>query len=197
MWNKQVQGIPDEFFIRGDIPMTKSEVRAITLSKLQLKKDAYLLDIGCGTGSVSVESGFIATEGKIIAVDEKVEAINLTKANAKQFDLHNITTIQGTAPEILPDQDFDQIFLGGGSNRLNSIMDYVNEHLKPKGRFVANTILINSTYELLHLLEAYKFKNIECVQIQISRGHHHSVGWMMKALNPIYIISAEKGDNLK
>ncbi|TCT13796.1 cobalt-precorrin 7 C15-methyltransferase [Natranaerovirga pectinivora] len=192
MWNKTVQGIPDELFIRGDVPMTKSEVRAITLSKLQLERDSLVLDIGCGTGSVSIECGLRASEGWITAVDQKEEAIHLTQENGKRFQVKNITTIQGKAPEILPKENFDRIFLGGGSKDLEHIIGYAKAYLNPEGIFVANTILLNSSYEILQLLKKNNFKNINCIQVQLSRGYDHKVGWMMKGLNPIYIISAEQ-----
>lgn len=185
-------GISDELFIRGEVPMTKQEIRAISLSKLQVKETSHILDIGCGTGSMTVECGLIASKGQMMAIDQKEEAVRLTEQNIRKFQLTNVQTRCGHAPEALPEAMFDRIFLGGGSRQLEPIMSYVAKHLKPKGIFVANTILLESSYRLLQTLETLPFEKIECVQVQIARGGQQQVGWMMKALNPITIISATR-----
>ncbi|TCK98657.1 cobalt-precorrin 7 C15-methyltransferase [Natranaerovirga hydrolytica] len=184
-------GISDDAFIRGNIPMTKCEIRTITLSKLQIPNNGQILDIGCGTGSITVECGRLANKGEVIAIDQKEEAIYLTTENVKKFQLNNVTTLLGQAPQDLPNQVFDRIFLGGGSKKVEGILEYVYDHLKPKGIFVANTILLESTYKILNHLERYNFEDIQCIQVQISKGEG-KIGWMMKAYNPIYIISARK-----
>lgn len=188
-WDNVTQGLPDEAFIRGTIPMTKCEVRTISLAKLQLKKNSTVLDIGCGTGSISVECGLLCPEGHITAIDQNEEAIALTQENAAHFKVKNISVIHGKAPEELPKQSFDRIFLGGGSRVIDPIITYVKAYLKPEGLFVANTILLESTFKLLTALENEGFKEITCINIQVSRGVQE-LGWMMKALNPIYMITA-------
>lgn len=189
IWDNVTQGIPDEAFVRGSIPMTKCEIRTISLSKLQLKKSSRILDIGCGTGSVSLECGLLCPEGFVTAIDQNEEAIGLTQQNMNKFDVKNITLIHGKAPDDLPDQEFDRIFLGGGSKAIDSIITYVKKHLKPEGIFVANTILLESTFRILQALENEGFVEISCIHTQISRAQQNP-GWMMKALNPVYIITA-------
>ncbi|PKM52060.1 MAG: precorrin-6Y C5,15-methyltransferase (decarboxylating) subunit CbiT [Firmicutes bacterium HGW-Firmicutes-7] len=188
-WNRETQGIPDEEFVRGSIPMTKCEIRTISLSKLQLKKTSKVLDIGCGTGSMSIECGILSADGFVTAIDQNDEAVELTLQNARKFNVKNISIIRGKAPERLPEQTYDRIFLGGGSKAIEPIIAFVKEHLTPSGIFVANTILLESTYKILQALENEGFIEISCTQAQISRGLKNP-GWMMKALNPVYIISA-------
>ncbi|MCT4543082.1 MAG: precorrin-6Y C5,15-methyltransferase (decarboxylating) subunit CbiT [Vallitalea sp.] len=188
--NKLMFGIPDKAFIRGDIPMTKSEVRAITLSKLRLQENSHVLDIGCGTGSITVECGLLCNKGLITSIDQKTEAIELTKKNINKFNLENVQFIHGEAPKDIPDIFYDRIFLGGGSKQISGIIDFIYKHLKPNGIFVANTILLDSTYKILQSLEN-KFDEIDCTMVQVSKGHKIA-GWMMKANNPIYVISARK-----
>ncbi len=189
IWNKQTHGIPDEAFIRGSIPMTKCENRTISLSKLQLEKNSKVLDIGCGTGSVSIECGILCYEGVVIAIDQNEEAVALTQQNVSVFNLNNVHIIHGKAPDDLPDEEFDRIFLGGGSREIEPIIQYVKKNLKMQGIFVANTILLESTFKILQELEMEGFKEISCTQIQVTKALQDP-GWMMKALNPIYIITA-------
>ncbi len=185
-------GIEDELFLRGEIPMTKQEVRTLSLSKLCLMPQSRVLDIGCGTGSISVESALICHQGYITAMDQEEEAVDLTRKNLEKFGVTNAKAYRGMAPRDLPDEEFDRIFLGGGSKAVEPILDYVSAHLAEGGIFVANTILLESTYRILKALEERNFKDIQCFQVQINRLQK-TPGWMMKALNPIFIISAMKG----
>lgn len=181
-------GIPDEEFIRDKVPMTKSEVRAIAVSKLRLTETSRVLDIGCGTGSITVECGLICNQGEVTTIDQKEDAVNLTRKNVYKFGLNNVEIIEGSAPDDIPDKRYDSIFLGGGSRHIDEIIDFAIEHLEPEGVFVANTILIDSTYKILASLEG-RFKDIDVAMVQVSKGYKIA-GWMMKANNPIYIISA-------
>lgn len=190
-WNYSTPGIPEENFIRGKVPITKTEVRVLALAKLRLKPDAQVLDIGCGTGSVTVEAAIQCPLGRVFAIDMDEEAVSLTKENVDRFSLKNVEVIAGPAPQSLPKMIFDRIFIGGASNQLPEVLAYAKEHLTDDGIIVANTILLDSAYRVLTLLEEQGFQQIECICVNISRGEKYS-GWMMKALNPIYIISAAK-----
>lgn len=190
-WNYKTSGIPEEMFIRGKVPITKTEVRVIALSKLKLMQDSYVLDIGCGTGSVTVEVAMQCPLGRVVAIDMDREAVSLTKQNVDKFSLKNVEVLMGSAPQSLPEMVFDRIFIGGASNQIVEALAYAKEHLADDGIIVANTILLDSAYRVLTQLEEQGFQGIECICVNISRGEKHS-GWMMKALNPIYIISATK-----
>lgn len=183
-------GIADEEFIRGKVPMTKSEVRAITLSKLRLCEDSKVLDIGCGTGSITVECGRLCDKGIITSIDQKIDAVELTKQNVNKFGLDNVKVLHGKAPDDIPKNLYDRIFIGGGSKYIEQIIDFSLNYLEQDGILVANTILLDSTYNILKSLEE-RFCDIECTMVGVSKGHKIS-GWMMKANNPIYIISAKK-----
>ncbi len=69
-WNHRSAGIPDTYFLRGKVPMTKEEVRAVTLSKLRVEKDSIVLDIGAGTGSVTIEAALQARKGQVYAIEK-------------------------------------------------------------------------------------------------------------------------------
>ncbi len=183
----------DKEFIRGEVPMTKSEVRAITLSKLDIKKGMEILDIGAGTGSITVEAAMAG--GILTAVERNPEGVELIKANKDKFQLDNIEIIKGLAPEALPeDKKFDRIFIGGSGGNLDSIFNYINKSLKPGGILVSNTITIENCSEILRQMEQRDFKNIEVVSVNISRSRKIKDIHMMIAENPITIISGERGE---
>ena len=188
-WIYDTPGIPDGEFITGDVPITKSEVRALAISKLRLSEEHSVLDIGCGTGSVTVEAALICKKGKVVSIDKNEEAVGLTRSNAEKFGLENVEIILGKVPQELPRMLFDRIFVGGGGKAMGEIIAEAKNMLRQDSIIVVNTILLDSTCSALEALEKNGFRDIECICVSISRGYKVS-GWMMKALNPIYIISA-------
>ncbi len=188
-WDKSMAGIPDECFIRDDVPMTKAEIRALTLWKLKLGQGMNFLDIGCGTGSITVEAALICKDGIVDAIDFRDKAVELTRKNVKLFGLNNVNIIHGSAPQSLPSKYYDRIFIGGSGNQMSTLLKYCGEHLNQNGIVVINAILIDTAYEALKGMESFEFKEIECICANISKSQKTNSGWMMKALNPIYIIS--------
>lgn len=190
-WKYKTTGISDDEFIRGEIPMTKSEVRAVTLSKLKLKDGLNVLDIGAGTGSVSVEC---ALQGcSVTAIERNPKGIELIKKNVEKFDLDSVDIIEGYAPNDLPNISFDRVFIGGSRGKLEGLFKYLDVNLTNDGVLVANTITIENTYQILTLLDKYGYKNIGVIAMNISRSNKVGSVHMMKAENPITIISAIKG----
>ena len=101
-------GIPDEEFIRGKVPMTKRDVRMLSLSRLELEEDSIVYDVGAGTGSVSVEIGQHIPYGTVYAIEREDEALALLEENKKKFSIDNMEIVRGEAPqalEELPDPD--------------------------------------------------------------------------------------------
>ena len=185
-------GISDEEFIRGQVPMTKSEVRAVLMSKLKIQEGMNCLDVGCGTGSVTVEMAMAAGEqGHIIALDNNPEAIVLTKENVGKFGLKNVEIIQGKAPEVIPRKPYDRVFVGGGGRSVEGIIDFSSTQLKAGGILVVTSILIETLSSSLKAMEAKEFQNMGCVCLNVAVGEKLS-GWMMKANNPIYIVWGER-----
>jgi len=187
-------GIADEMFIRGKVPMTKSEVRAITMSKLRLEEDSKLLDIGAGSGSVSVEAALIAKNGQVCAIEKNPDGIDLIHKNSNKFGVSNIKVIHGKAIEDLPEEKFDRVFIGGTGGQMAACIAYADERLTEGGRIVINLITIENLYKGLEALKLYKFEEIETIQVQINRGRPIGSLTLMDANNPIYIISAKVGE---
>lgn len=184
-------GILDEEFIRGKVPMTKSEVRTISLSKLQLKKDSVVYDIGAGTGSVAIEIGLISTEGFVYAIEKKPEAIKLIHENKYKFQVSNLHVIEGSAPEVLTDLPVpSHVFIGGSSGNLKQIVELVLEK-NPKVRIVINAIALETVAEALNIGKEYKS---DITQVMVSKGKEVGSYHMMMGQNPVYIISFQGGD---
>ena len=126
MWNYKTPGIPDEYFERTEnVPITKEEVRTIQISKARLKPGQTVYDIGCGSGSISIEAAFqVESSGKVLAVDFDENAIELTKKNIEKFSLSNISVIFGNAKEkILELEEADAIFIGGTGGDTKEIVE--------------------------------------------------------------------------
>ena len=196
MWNFKTPGIPDEFFERSEnVPITKEEVRTIQLSKARLKPAQTVYDIGCGSGSISIEAALQVEEsGKVIAIDYDSNAIELTKKNIEKFELSNISVIFGNAKEKIQElEDADAIFIGGTGGDTQEIVKLSQQKLKPEGRIVIGIILIETLYSVLQILDDLSFKSVDITQVTISKSRKTSKGTMMLARNPVTIISATKG----
>jgi len=193
MWNFKTPGIPDEEFERAEkVPITKEEVRVIQISKARLKPGQIVYDIGCGSGSISIEAALqIESTGKVLAVDYDENAIELTKKNIKKFGLSNISIIHGNAKEkILELEEADTIFIGGTGGDTREIVELSENKLKSGGRIVIGTILIETLYSVLQVLEKLQFESVDITQVTISKSRKTSTGTMMLARNPVTIISA-------
>jgi len=197
MWNFKTPGIPDENFERTDkVPITKEEVRTIQISKARLKQGQTVYDIGCGSGSISVEAALqVESSGKILAIDFDEKAIELTKKNAEKFQISNITTIFGNAKEkILELEQSDAIFIGGTGGDTQKIVELSQTKLKSGGRIVIGTILIETLSAVLQILEKLQFEEVDITQVTISKSRKTTTGTMMLARNPVTIISATKNN---
>ena len=195
MWNYKTPGIPDEHFERAEkVPITKEEVRTIQLSKARLKPGQTVYDIGCGSGSISVEAGIqIESTGKVLAIDYDENAVELTKKNLKKFNLSNVSVLFGNAKEKISDLEIaDVIFIGGTGGDTSDIVKLSENKLKTGGRIVIGIILIETLYSVLQILDTLKFDSIDITQVTISKSRKTTTGTMMLARNPVTIISATK-----
>jgi len=178
-------------FITGPVPITKEEVRAITLSKLALKGKKCFVDIGAGTGSVSIEAAATYKDLEVIAIEHHDQAIELIQKNKDKFNLKNIKIIQGDAPIALS-QKADAVFIGGSDGRLKEIIDWSYDLLNEGGSLVANFLLIDNFYEALRLLKESSFIDIEATMLSVCKLEKLGKGEYFKPFNPIYLLYCKK-----
>ena len=195
MWNFKTPGIPDELFERTEkVPITKEEVRVIQISKARLRPGQLVYDVGCGSGSISVEAAIqVESSGKVLAIDYDKNAIELTKKNIEKFELSNVSLIYGNAKEKITElEPADAIFVGGTGQDTAEIVELCQNKLKSGGRIVIGIILIETIYKVLQILDKLQFNSVDITQVTISKSRKTSTGTMMLARNPVTIISATK-----
>jgi cobalt-precorrin-6B (C15)-methyltransferase len=195
MWQYRTPGIPDDLFERlEEVPITKEEVRVIQISKARLSEGQTIYDIGCGSGSVSVEAALQAgPSGKIYSIDFDPKAVEITKKNLSKFGISNVDVILANALEKIPGLPLaDAIFIGGTGGETSDIVKLCESKLKQGGRIVIGTILIETLYSILSTIEKLKFSSIDITQVTVSKSRKTSTGTMMLARNPVTIISATK-----
>jgi len=195
MWKNKTPGIPDEQFERtDDVPITKEEIRALQISKARLCPGQTVYDIGCGSGSISVEAALqIESSGNVYAVDFDTKAVELTKKNIKKFGVSNVNVILGNAKEKISElPEADAIFIGGTGGDTKEIIELCQNKLKSGGRIVVGVILIETLFSVISIMEKLNFTSVDITQITISKSRKTSTGTMMLARNPVTIISATK-----
>ena len=192
-WKHRTPGIPDELFETDqEIPITKEEVRAIVVSKLRLNDGVAAIDIGCGSGSITVEISLMVNSKNVYAIDSDQNAIDLTRKNLHKFGV-SAKLIYSKAEEILPSlPTVDAIIVGGTKGKTEKIIELCISRLKKDGRLVIDTILIETMYKALMTIKKEKMHEIEVTQVTISKGKDVSSGTMLISRNPILILSATK-----
>lgn len=189
-WPYASSGIPDELFIRGDVPMTKQEVRAVALAKLRITATDTVWDVGAGTGSVSIEAALVARAGSVWAVERNAAGVRLIRENADAFGCGNVHAVPGVAPEALAKLPApDAVFVGGSAGELPSIVEAALEK-NSQVRLCVPCVTVETLTEACALLSGSRFKGFEACQVSAARaeavGSHH----LMKAQNPVFLVSA-------
>ena len=195
MWKYKTPGIPDEDFERTDeVPITKEEVRVVQIAKGRLRSGFTVYDVGCGSGSISVEAALqVESSGTVYSIDIDPKAIELTKKNLEKFGVSNVTVILGDAKEKISElPQADTIFVGGTGGDTKDIVEICQDKLRPGVRIVIGTILIETLFSVLEAINKLKFTSVDITQITISKSRKTSTGTMMLARNPVTVISATK-----
>ena len=190
--------IKDSEFIRGDCPMTKEEIRINSVCKLELKEDSDILDIGSGTGSITIQCAKIAQKGRVYSLEKDVEAISVTEKNIEKFNCNNVSLFKGEALDYLEkfleqNKTFDSIFVGGSGGNLEQILNYSFKLLKDSGKLVMNFITLKNVYEAINVAESLGY-DVDVTMLQVSKGRGKSL--MLMANNPIFIVECRKEEKI-
>lgn len=177
--------IKDEELIKIDAPMTKFPVRVLSMSLMELEEGQEFLDIGFGTGSISIQAALMGLN--VTAIDKDERALNSMKENIKKFNA-KVNLIFGSAVKDLPNKNFDRIFVGGSGKNLVDIVSYTDEHLNENGVVLGNFILLNNAVTFKNEL---KKRGFEVETRVINHSLEDRIG-LMRADNPIIIVRGVK-----
>ena len=189
--------IKDDEFIRGNCPMTKEDIRALSIWKMNLKENSTVLDVGSGTGTITVQASKISSNGVVYSIERDEDAISTTKINLDKFDCTNVILDDGDAVEILEkyikeDKRFDSIFIGGSGGSLEKIIEMCSELLIQEGTIVMNFITLDNAYKAIEVMKKLNYI-VDISQVNISKNRGQS--YMMIANNPIYIVQCIRSVN--
>ena len=189
-------GLPDEAFQRTEsVPMTKSEVRSVCLSKLALTEHAICWDVGAGSGSVAIEMALQAVSGQVFAIERKDTAVKLLRENTRRFHLNNLTIVPGLAPDAcscLPAPT--HVFIGGSAGNMRQILEEILNK-NPNARIVATAVTLESMAELTQCMKAIPFAYTEVVSMTVARDRKAGPYHLMMGQNPIFIFTMQGGNS--
>lgn len=188
---RRTPGFPDGAFIRGEVPMTKQEVRAAALAKLAVRPTDTLWDVGAGTGSVSVELALAAPRGHVYAVECAPDACALIRQNREKFHAYNLSLIEGTAPQVLADLPApDAVFIGGTKGSMAEVVDAALAK-NPNARLCISAIALETLSAAIAALAAHG-QAAEVTQLAVSRTRPAGKLHLLMANNPIFLITGER-----
>ena len=191
-------GIPDDEFIRGDVPMTKCEIRKAVMNEARIDEDSVVLDVGAVTGSISIEAALGAPKGHVYAIERFDKGIELIHQNMEKFGVSNMTVIKSKAPEGMEDLPaLDAVIIGGSAGGMGVIVDEAQRLLKVGGRLVVTAVTMETGYTILKELKGRPF-SYEGYQMAISRYRKAGPYHLLETLSPLFIVAATKldeGDN--
>jgi cobalt-precorrin-6B (C15)-methyltransferase len=197
LWKYITPGIPDELFEQlPGIPMTQREVRLLMIAALRLEVNSTIWDIGAGTGTIPVETGLLCAKGRVIAIERDEEVASLIRHNCELFGVTNVRTVVGSAPECLEsiEEHPQRVCIEGGQS-IATILAAVWEILNPHGRVVVTAANLENLYAVLDTFTKLHGRNVEVVQAAINRLETRGSNRRLVAVDPIFILSAEKMDS--
>lgn len=187
-------GITDEEFIRDKVPMTKEEIRILTMCKAKIRPDNIIWDIGAGTGSLSIEAALLAPQGEVYAIEKKDLAVDLLHQNIAKFKLEDkIKVIATEAPKGLDElPNCDVVFIGGSGKHMFEILDIIDSKLNEGGRIIVNAVTIQTISEITTYMKQKESYTYEAIQVQVNRLRQIGSYDMFNAQNPVYIVTCKK-----
>ncbi len=189
-----LMGISDDEFASARKLITRQEIRAVTLAKLQIQNDLVLWDIGAGSGSVSIEAGNLMPNGKVYALEKNPQYLSFIRDNLKKFSAKNVMLVEAYAPEGIDElPNPDRVFIGGSGGMLDDIIDAVDRRLKPDGVIVINAVTLDTLTKAVEFLEDHGYL-VEVVCVNVAKTVGLTEYKMFESHNPVYVISARRGE---
>ena len=187
-------GIADEEFIRDKVPMTKEEIRILTMCKAKIRPDNIIWDIGAGTGSLSIEAALLAPQGEVYAIEKKDLAVDLLHQNIAKFKLEDkVKVIATEAPKGLDElPNCDVVFIGGSGKHMFEILDIIDSKLNEGGRIIVNAVTIQTISEITTYMKQKENYTYAAIQVQVNRLRQIGSYDMFNAQNPVYIVTCKK-----
>ena len=187
-----VHGLSDDLFIRSKVPMTKQEIRAVSVSKLMPQETDVIYDIGAGTGSCSIELALQAKRGMVYAFERNPEALELIEKNKELFGVENLTVVAGEASENLEAMPVpDCVFIGGSGGNLCKMLDCIYSK-NANCRVVVNAITVETLIEVVEYYKQREGYALDIVNVFAARAKKLGAYNLMMSQNPVYIMTALK-----
>lgn len=195
--NGKIPAISDESFVRGEVPMTKREVRLFVMAQAAVGLADIVWDVGAGTGSLSIESAIRVGGGHVYAIDGNAAACSLVRENAAKFGLKNIDVICRKAPAALMElPNPDVVLVGGSGGELEEILEVCANRLRPGGRLLVTAVLVETLHDALRFMDGRKEFTVEACGLQITRIHPVGGRHMFQSLNSVYVVTCRKGEKV-
>lgn len=192
-WEFVTPGIPDVYFTKDNLPMTKEEVRCLTICKARLKSNSIIYDIGAGTGAIAIEAALLAKKGMVYAIEKEQQAAEIILKNTRKFGINNLQVIQEEAPEVLHElPPADRIIIGGSGGRLKDILTVASAKLKNQGRIVVNAVTIETLATAVKLLKEMGFNEVSTCCLAVTRVKQAGKASVFKGMNPVFLIVGER-----
>ena len=165
-------GIKNENFSRGPVHYVGSEIRAVIMSLLHV--DAQ--DVICIVSgeSIAIEAAIVASEGTIIAVEHDKASQAAMEANVEKFGVHNIEIVPDMSPSSLSTLPTPRLAFIVATNNLEQHIQNLLA-LNPNMQFVIYTLELDILSGIKALFEKYHIRNMEVLQITVSKLDSKSV----------------------
>ncbi|MCK4475388.1 MAG: precorrin-6Y C5,15-methyltransferase (decarboxylating) subunit CbiT [Methanophagales archaeon] len=188
-WDYKTYGIPDELFSRSKAGLTREEIRSIIVSKARIKGNERILDVGTGSGSVSIEFALLGCN--VTAVEKDEDNFEIARRNIEKFGLNDkIELILGEMEKVNLSNSFDVIFFGGTDN-LEKSFENVFKHLKHGGRIIIAAVRLETVVEAIGVLKSRGI-NPEVLNICLNKGKDLGGKTALAPSYPVFLIDGEK-----
>ncbi len=186
--NKNRLGLTENDIAHSRGLITKDEVRAITLHRLQFPENGVFWDVGAGSGSVAIEAACLNPGLTVYAIEQKEEELANIRENIRRFACYNVVPVAGRAPEALNQlPDPNRVFIGGSGGQLAAIIKTVSPRLSEAGRLVANGVIKKTVDEAPALMtEAGLMVETSKINVTRTRDKQEII------FNPITVITGSK-----